>query len=73
MSTDFNAVCDACRLYRHAGQRMGLGLSLGYGTGDPLAEEILKFMFDHLFCEPEIGVRVVLSDQTPPGYINVEP
>jgi hypothetical protein len=66
VSTDFNVVCDAHRLYRHLGQRMAAAsYSFGYGPGDRHASEAAaRFIDEHLYC----GLRVLPTDDVPDDY-----
>lgn len=72
MSTDFSAVCDRCRAYVHAGQRMAMSFSFGYGPNDRRgAELVARFVCDHLDCLPG-GLRIVHGQEVPTNYINAE-
>jgi|SRR5271166_2957498 len=61
MSTDYDIVCDTCRVQMHAGQRCAIDeYSFGYSTGDSEGQEaVAKFAFEHA----EHGqVRIVVGD-----------
>jgi len=61
VSTDFNAVCDACRLRIHVGQIMGGVPSFGWGstqTGSQIA--VAAWAYEHA-CHGD-GVRIEISD-----------
>lgn len=76
MSTDYNAVCMTCRKHIHLGQRMGLGWSFGYGTGDDktikLQGEWLMFhlhtQWDGVEIKRPCDVRVMVADSVPEDF-----
>jgi hypothetical protein len=58
MSTDYEAVCDVCRLRAHVGQIMGGKPSFGYGSTDLTGQRLAaRFVFDHA----DHGVRIEVS------------
>jgi hypothetical protein len=62
MSTDFDAVCDVCRVRCHFGQLSVAGGSLAYG-GEKWPTEaapVLRFVMEHAYCDPTKGTRIVL-------------
>ena len=65
MSTDFNIVCDECKLQMHAGQFMGGRSSFGYGPADAEGRQAVSdFAFEHACHNFENGTRIVISDTT---------
>jgi hypothetical protein len=67
MSTDYSAVCDACREGIHIGQRFSSGWAFGYGTNDaPGRLAAGKFIQGHV--HNAFGLRVVRTDDVPSGY-----
>ena len=65
MSTDFNIVCDECKLQMHAGQFMGGSSSFGYGSTDAEGRQAVSdFAFEHAYHNFENGTRIVISDTT---------
>jgi hypothetical protein len=66
MSTDYEAVCDVCRMRCHVGQIMADRASFGYGPTD--ADGIAyaaAFVMKHADCGElrNRGVRVIVSDR----------
>ena len=61
MSTDYDIVCDTCRVQMHAGQRCAINeFSFGYSTGDSEGQEaVAKFAFEHAYHGT---IRILLSD-----------
>lgn len=68
MSDDFSAICHHCRTYIHFGQRMAASYSLGHGGDDNNPEVkkekqgVLKFCMQHAWCNPVLGVQILLTD-----------
>jgi hypothetical protein len=61
MSTDFNVVCDTCKLIHHLGQRSGAGSSFGYGSRDAAGRKIAaNFVIAHL--EHGEDLRIEIAD-----------
>lgn len=53
MSTDFDAVCDACKVRLHAGQARIAGLSFGYSSFDEVGRKkvaafVMRLLADQL-------------------------
>jgi hypothetical protein len=62
VSTDYTAICRACRQRLHLGQRSGLFFSFGYGTGDVAGmRKQGEWLMEHVWHEG--GVLVVCDDQ----------
>jgi len=70
MSIDYDLVCDTCRKHHHLGQHMaGTNFSTGYSRDDDQGNHLVGlFILDHV----EHGLKLVKSDDSPEGYINVE-
>lgn len=65
MSTDYDVVCDVCKLTMHAGQRMAMRQSFGYGPNDTAgAQRLADFIGIHIWCDLPRGVRIVIGNQT---------
>ena len=70
MSTDWNVVCDKCKMYSHLGQRMGGLYTFGWGSKDDVGrEKIGEFISDHVYHS---NLRIVLTDDLPEGYKRYE-
>lgn len=69
MSTDYEAVCDVCKVRIHAGQRtMGENYAFGGSRSDePGRRFVAEFMFKHALCCEE-GIRVVSHACSPTDY-----
>lgn len=64
MSTDFDAVCDTCKLVVHAGQRMGGTASFGYGSIDTEGRQaVAEWCFEH--ARHGTGVRLQVAEARP--------
>ena len=81
MSTDYDMVCDKCKVQMHLGQRMGAGFSFGYGSNDKETVQLQGgFIMDHACCEHNgvYGIRVLISDALeeaaipPEDYVDLE-
>jgi hypothetical protein len=73
VSTDFQVVCDTCKLIAHLGQRMGGRTSFGYGSNDAIGRKIAaEFITTH--HEHGEGPRIEVSDtdkrRKSDGYIH---
>lgn len=66
MSTDFDIVCDACKVYHHLGQQFTSGFTFGYGTGDTEEENAIGEFIQRHFNHSKAGMRVVLTDAINP-------
>jgi hypothetical protein len=61
MSTDFDIVCDECKLRMHAGQVSAMVPAFGHSSQDSGGRRtVAKFAFEHAYHGS--GVRVVVSD-----------
>jgi hypothetical protein len=65
VSTDFDIVCDACKVCHHLGQR-SVTFSFGFGRKDGMSdiitEESIGEFIDEHFNHNEAGLRLVLTD-----------
>jgi len=62
MSTDYNVVCDACKVCCHLGQHFTSGWSFGYGSNDKkTVQKTGDFIGEH-FNHNTTGLRIVLID-----------
>ncbi len=65
MSTDYDAACLTCHVYRHLGQRMGGGWSFGFGSNDTDGRAVVgEFIQEHAGHE----LRVFVSEETPVDF-----
>ena len=62
MSTDYNAVCDTCRVRIHIGQRMGFMYSFGHGSRDLKGQGKLACFIFEGHVDKRHAVRLELAD-----------
>jgi hypothetical protein len=75
MSTDFEIVCDVCKVRMHAGQIMAMVPSFGYSSDDGDGHrKVAAFAFEHAYHGD--GARIVVSntaeEKRSDGYRSIE-